>query len=110
MAQPHKHAELIKAWADGAEIEYWDNLACIWVSCPNNAPTWGRNNKYRIKPHIEQRRYRVALFETARTRWTETADDQDEATYIEEERRDFHSWLTDWATYEVEVEVPEELL
>jgi len=22
--KPHKHAELIKAWADGAQIEYWD--------------------------------------------------------------------------------------
>jgi len=24
MKTPHKHAELIKAWADGAEIEFFD--------------------------------------------------------------------------------------
>ncbi len=24
MTKPHKHAELIKAWADGAEIEWFD--------------------------------------------------------------------------------------
>ena len=45
---PHKHAELIKAWADGAEIE------CKQTSSSEN---WSyihnpdfRSNEYRIKP------------------------------------------------------------
>ena len=28
--KPHKHAELIKAWADGAEIEYFNTTDNKW--------------------------------------------------------------------------------
>ena len=45
--RPHKHAELIKAWADGAEIEYeYDGE---WIICFSN-PAWQTNVEYRIKP------------------------------------------------------------
>ena len=30
--KPHKHAELIKAWADGAEIEYKSKVDGVWCS------------------------------------------------------------------------------
>lgn len=43
--KPHKHAELIKAWADGAEIEELNNG--IWF---NSYPIWNENIEYRIKP------------------------------------------------------------
>ena len=47
MKKPHKHAELIKAWADGAEIEYeYDGE---WFICFGN-PAWQTNVEYRIKP------------------------------------------------------------
>ena len=48
MKQPHKHAELIKAWADGAEIEYWDVYDNRWFDA--TCPAWNLNFKYRIKP------------------------------------------------------------
>lgn len=43
----HKHAELIKAWADGAEIE-WQDFKGEWkiTKCPH----WFVNRCYRIKP------------------------------------------------------------
>ena len=48
--KPHKHAELIKAWADGAEIEQ----ACrngvgeiLWYPFKG---TWSEYYEYRIKP------------------------------------------------------------
>lgn len=48
MRKPHKHAELIKAWADGAEIE-WKNSNESWVVDRN--PNWGyQDAMYRIKP------------------------------------------------------------
>jgi hypothetical protein len=47
--KPHKHAELIKAWADGAEIEvrspYTENK---WELHKN--PQWVSDHEYRIKP------------------------------------------------------------
>jgi len=44
----HVHADLIKAWADGAEIEAWDKNALHWYHWEN--PRWMANIKYRIKP------------------------------------------------------------
>jgi hypothetical protein len=48
MKTPHKHAELIHAWADGAEIEYFSNADCKW--CCITVPNWADNVEYRIKP------------------------------------------------------------
>ena len=47
--KPHKHAELIKAWADGAEIEIWNDYA--WIYAP--FPAWSPNREYRIKPELK---------------------------------------------------------
>lgn len=52
--KPHKHAELIKAWADGAEIQTKNRLGNPdyepdWLDDPN--PNWGSDIlEYRIKP------------------------------------------------------------
>ena len=42
----HKHAELIKKWADGNEIEIKTQNG--WSYCPN--PDWSEIGEYRIKP------------------------------------------------------------
>jgi hypothetical protein len=47
MKTPHKHAEIIKAWADGAEIEY--QCAGGWEQIPEH-PYWPEGSVYRIKP------------------------------------------------------------
>ena len=44
----HKHAELIKAWADGAEIETLSKLQKCWVEVSH--PAWEEDYEYRIKP------------------------------------------------------------
>lgn len=44
--KPHKHAELIKAWADGAEIEIFNTAG--WGVQAN--PRWDEGMAYRIKP------------------------------------------------------------
>lgn len=45
MNKPHKHAELIKAWADGAEIECRD--CRVWYLTKD--PRWQEDMEYRIK-------------------------------------------------------------
>ena len=47
MKTPHKHADLIKAWADGYEIECQTSFK-DWVG--TNIPTWSDATEYRIKP------------------------------------------------------------
>jgi hypothetical protein len=44
---PHKHAEVIKAWADGAEIEVRANKYDAWELI--ETPTWFNCLEYRIK-------------------------------------------------------------
>lgn len=46
MNKPHKHAELIKAWADGAEIEFKSHGG--WRKC--NPVDWNEHMEFRIKP------------------------------------------------------------
>jgi len=46
MKTPHVHAELIKAWADGAEIQAKSDN--VWLDC--RMPDWWPDAQYRIKP------------------------------------------------------------
>jgi hypothetical protein len=47
--KPHKHAELIKAWADGAEIQSLSQMGAGWQAMPDKGE-WLDNYEYRIKP------------------------------------------------------------
>lgn len=45
---PHKHRDLIIAWANGAEIEFRSNPKNPWI--PRDIPMWADSSEYRIKP------------------------------------------------------------
>jgi len=44
----HRHAALIKAWAEGAEIQCWSEGSGLWRT--NARPQWETYLKYRVKP------------------------------------------------------------
>lgn len=44
----HKHASLIKAWADGAQIEF--KCGEEWLDFMSGTNNWHEHLKYRIKP------------------------------------------------------------
>lgn len=46
---PHKHAELIKKWADGGIIQFRADIG-DWRDCTNNNPYWVTSVEYRVKP------------------------------------------------------------
>lgn len=96
--KPHKHAELIKQWADGAEIESLCEGSGEWFECLDNRPHWYTNVQYRIKP--QRKWYRVAEFKNSEGRtWTFTADEQ--ASEISTENSSFYCrWLTDRIYYD----------
>ena len=56
--KPHKHAEVIKAWADGASIEYFDSDDGEWVTLPTLF-FWSEDCQYRIKPAEPEKVYPV---------------------------------------------------
>ena len=45
--KPHIHAEAIKAWADGAEIERYLETSRIWYT--TDYPSWDEKAHYRVK-------------------------------------------------------------
>ena len=46
--KPRKHSELIKAWADGAEIELYEPGTGKWIHI-SGTPSWWKDANYRIK-------------------------------------------------------------
>jgi hypothetical protein len=46
--KPHRHSELIKAWANGAEIQVLQQHLHNWVTDPS--PSWHPREIYRVKP------------------------------------------------------------
>lgn len=88
---PHKHAELIKAWADGATIQWRNTYNPDWADI--TYPSWNTENwvEYRIKPKTIK--YRLYLNRYGRvTAWGNTTQDP---TYS------FIKWLGDWQEVEV---------
>ena len=47
--KPHKHSALIKAWADGAEVQWFQEHGKVWVDS-REPISWNSELKYRIKP------------------------------------------------------------
>lgn len=48
--KPHVHAEVIKAWADGAEIEYYSEEFGCWQDISDRFTIWHKHVQYRVKP------------------------------------------------------------
>lgn len=96
--KPHIHAEVIKAWADGKQIQFrWDDDG-TWKDWKRDTPSFYPTCQYRIRP--ETIRYRVALCESPDGKWTMTQDDGGVGVDIEDDPT-FARWLTDWIEVEV---------
>ena len=100
MSKPRKHAELIKAWADGAEIQARSKGEVGWGWRDLETPTWKDDYEYRIKPNTLK--YRLALYEQQNGSpdksfvyvFYETMPDPTRAG-------GFVRWLTDWTEIEL---------
>ena len=56
--KPHKWAKEIKAWADGAEIEWRYSDTDFWMLNCNNHPVWHNDEyEFRIKPQPKEPQY-----------------------------------------------------
>lgn len=92
--KPHKHAEIIKAWADGRPVQVrisQDHWADI------EKPSWHGIQEYRIKPEPKRGWYRVALLVCGGTL---TADILHSEESIEQ-CATFDRWITPRIEYEL---------
>ena len=96
MKQRHKHADVIIAWAEGEDVQVWDENNERWCDLTVETPTF-KCDAYRIKPPAKK--YRVALFKGNSESYALSVNSQDYADIVEQ-RGDFVRWLTDWIEYE----------
>lgn len=94
MNKPHKHAALIKQWADGAVIQYYNIHFDKWMDTYKNTPYWNQDEQYRVKPVTHE--FRIALMHQD---VIHISRDNINATCMET-HRNFVRWLTDWIEYE----------
>jgi hypothetical protein len=59
MNVPHKHAEIIKAWADGYQVEAYNPERDSWISVVE--PGWFNDIEYRVKPGVIESRDPILL-------------------------------------------------
>ena len=98
MGTPHEHAELIKAWADGAEIQF--NQGCgYWADCPN--PLWNTYDvgMFRIKPKTIRYRQYLVRYDGGNIGVNTVMDWEG---YQPQMHYRFLKWLGDWQEIEVE--------
>ena len=94
----HKHCDLIKAWADGALIQIWDDLTDTW-DCIDN-PIWLTNGKYRIKPKTTKYRLYLNDFGWGSVVCLLTENCSNPCSWLEKSEG-FVRWLGDWQEVEV---------
>ena len=102
MNQPHKHKDVIIAWANGAQIQFQSSLmkeSNEWEDI--RTPTWATNIEYRIKPEPKESvhtfRIGVAACDDGGF-YTFTADNEEEERDYQSEPN-FITWLSDWETF-----------
>jgi hypothetical protein len=70
-----KHTEVIKAWLDGAEVEF--KLDNKWIPKSNDIVYFFEDTEYRIKPKKEKTKYTIGQLFRINHSWTSefTGDD-----------------------------------
>lgn len=90
--QPHKHAELIKAWADGAKIQCRGPETGTWVDI--QTPNWNTTSEYRLKPEKKWVRVAELIGGNTYTICSEVMETRASAA------ANFTRWITDRIYYE----------
>ena len=101
--KPHKYAAVIKAWADGAGVQYRTNGQAVWqdwVSTSYSAiPSFRDDVEWRLKPAPVKLMYRVALMKDRNDFFTTTVDSMEEAAEIFGDS-EFVKWASEWEMVE----------
>lgn len=102
MNQKHIHCDVIKAWADGADIQVLGaDFSNKWVDVAQ--PVWDARFKYRVKPKPVAKWYRVALFKWGDGRYTfSVISNAERMEQFYGNHENFIRWVTDRQYVEIE--------
>ena len=99
MGQRHKYADVIIAWAEGAEIEHRASPDRPWLPMTNTSSWYGHDDvEYRIKPPAKK--CRVAMLSGCSGESLVVLCSSPATADTFESMPDFVRWLTDWVEYE----------
>ena len=98
---PHKYAAVIKAWADGAEVQYRTNGQAVWQDWVSTSyiPSFRADVEWRLMPAPVKLMYRVALMKDRNDFFTTTVDSMEEAAEIFGDS-EFVKWASEWEMVE----------
>lgn len=99
----HKHCDLIKAWADGADIQCWDKYTSahgVWRDICGKDVNWNPEIEYRIKPEDKFIKYKVGLFTFGNDKLMAMVRESDRYSQTEKEIH-FIKWILDEQTVDV---------
>jgi hypothetical protein len=103
MPTPHKHAAVIKAWADGHTVQLHSRINGLWEDVNAESPRWMEHYEYRVKPNTIK--YRNFLWKsTVCSNALPTVMSVTEVEYTNEPREHwagFIRWIDDWQEVEV---------
>ncbi len=102
MKTPHKHAEVIKAWADGAQIQEKRPCYNLWkdVGIDGAAVLFSNGSDYRVKPEVVK--YRRFLWGSPHSKQVLTVHEEEQKREPRETWVNFVRWIdTDWQEVEV---------
>jgi hypothetical protein len=100
MTTQHKHAEILRAIADGKEVEWLGGKDAWYIGTKEINPLSHPHLEWRIKPEKKVLRYRVAKMKNGETYWLITACENNYAEELQKDLR-FIEWIHDWQIVEV---------
>jgi hypothetical protein len=100
MPTPHKHAAVIKAWADGHAVQYM-NSDGKWYDIAVQSPVWHPGSAYRIKPVIVKFRTFLWCSHTSSKPVVSVVDERAQSYEPRESWQGFIRWIGDWQEVEV---------
>jgi hypothetical protein len=96
----HKHCDLIKAWADGAEIQQKHPVDPTKWEEISKYPSWSDGMEYRIKPKTTKYRLYLNDFGWGSVVCLLTENCSNPCSWLEKSEG-FVRWLSDWQEVEV---------
>ena len=74
------NADIVKAWLDGATVEYRYPAEDIWVQCPN--PSFSEGVLYRLKPEPKTVPWTWEDWERERPEWIKSKSNGDQCRLV----------------------------
>lgn len=100
---PRPYADVIKAWADGADVQYQIHDEGGWNDAISPSFSGPDNIRWRIKPDTITMSYRIALFKYDSKFYLRLVNYENEWPGMTINHPEFICWVGPWRTENIEL-------